>query len=77
MSKLTYAQRKSLPSSAFVFPKERKYPIHDIQHGRHALARGAQQAKAGYITKKQYALIRSAVKAKYGCAIKSLCLGTS
>ena len=41
-AKLTYAQRKALPASAFVFPKERKYPIHDRAHAINALARVQQ-----------------------------------
>ena len=37
MKGLTQRQRDSLPSSAFVFPKRRAYPIHDFGHGRLAL----------------------------------------
>ena len=37
--KLTSAERKALPATAFVFPKTRQYPIHDIAHARNALAR--------------------------------------
>lgn len=37
--KLTYEERKDLPSRDFVFPKERKYPIPDADHARNALAR--------------------------------------
>lgn len=40
--KLTYAQKKALPKSDFVYPKERKYPIPDESHARNALARVAQ-----------------------------------
>ena len=39
MSKLTYQERKHLPSKSFVFPKERKYPIQDEAHARDALSR--------------------------------------
>jgi len=38
MARLTYKQRKALKPSCFVFPKERKYPIHDINHARSALS---------------------------------------
>ena len=38
MARLTYKKRKALKSSSFVFPKERRYPIHDINHARSALA---------------------------------------
>ncbi len=36
---LTYAERQALPASAFVYPKTRQYPIHDVAHARNALAR--------------------------------------
>lgn len=36
---LTSKKRKSLPSTAFVFPKDRRYPIHDKSHAANALAR--------------------------------------
>jgi hypothetical protein len=39
MAKLTYKARQKLPKSAFVFPEEEKYPIHDEAHARNALAR--------------------------------------
>jgi hypothetical protein len=39
MSKLTYGQRKALPTSDFVEPGKRKYPIPDAAHGRDALSR--------------------------------------
>ena len=50
MAKLSYAKRKALKSSTFVFPKTRSFPIPDASHARNALARagakgGATQAK--------------------------------
>lgn len=39
MAKLTYGQRKSLPTSTFALPGERKYPLNDAAHARNALAR--------------------------------------
>lgn len=36
---LTSKDRKKLPSTAFVFPKEKRYPIHDRAHAANALAR--------------------------------------
>jgi len=45
--KLSYGARKKLPDSAFALPSKRKYPIHDKAHVRNALARAAQQIKAG------------------------------
>jgi len=38
MSVLTTKQREALPDSAFAIPEERKYPIHDKNHARAALA---------------------------------------
>jgi hypothetical protein len=38
---LTSKRRKSLPASAFVFPKDRRFPIHDRAHAVNALARSA------------------------------------
>ena len=43
MAELTSKQRDQLPSSAFVFPGERRYPIHDRAHGTNALARVTRQ----------------------------------
>ena len=57
---LSTDERKALPDSAFVFPKERKYPINDIDHARAALSMGAQHA-----TPSEYAKIKAAVKKKY------------
>jgi hypothetical protein len=42
MAKLTYAQRKRLPSSSFVFPEERAYPLDTEARARNALARASQ-----------------------------------
>lgn len=42
MAKLTAAKRKALPSSSFVEPGERKYPVPDASHARNALARVSQ-----------------------------------
>jgi len=36
---LTTKQREALPDSAFAIPEERKYPIHDKNHAKAALAR--------------------------------------
>lgn len=57
MSKLTSKQRKSLPGSAFVFPAERRYPIHDAAHARDALSRSSGTADEG--------AVRAAVKRRY------------
>jgi len=60
MAKLTTKARKNLSSDDFVFPKERRYPIHDKAHARNALARVAQ---FGSEYEKQK--VKSAVKKKY------------
>jgi len=44
---LTGKARKRLEDSDFALPGKRKYPIHDKAHVRNALARAAQQIKAG------------------------------
>ncbi len=59
MAKLTSKKRKSLPSSSFVFPKTRKFPIEDKNHARNALSRVG--AKGGEVETK----VRSAVHRKY------------
>ena len=60
MVKLTYQQRKRLKASSFVYPKERKYPIHDLAHARNALARVAQHG-----TPAEKRRVRAAVYKKY------------
>lgn len=61
MAKLTYKQKtKTLPSSDFVFPKKRKYPIPDKAHARDALARAAQN-----LTGRKLQKVRVAVHRRY------------
>ncbi len=57
MAKLSTKARNALPSSAFVFPEDRSYPIHDESHARNALARSAG--------KPEEAKVRAAVKRRY------------
>lgn len=54
---LSPAERAALPSSAFVFPGQRRYPIHDAYHAHLALlfSRGRPEAAA----------VRAAVAARY------------
>lgn len=49
LATLTAKARKALPSSAFVFPGARKYPIHDAAHARNALARSAGKPEAAAV----------------------------
>ena len=60
MARLTYKKRKSLSSKSFVFPKERRYPIHDINHARSALA---MVARFGDVLEKKR--VRAAVYRRY------------
>ena len=57
MATLTEAQRKGLPDSDFVFPETRKYPIHDVNHARDALARSSG--------KPEESTVRAAVERRY------------
>lgn len=50
MAKITYARRKSMKATSFVFPKgtkaapgKKKFPIHDKAHARQALSRAGQK----------------------------------
>jgi hypothetical protein len=60
LSTLTSKTRKGLDDSEFVFPKERRYPIHDLAHARNALARVSQHG-----TPEEKAKVRAAVKKRY------------
>jgi hypothetical protein len=60
MAELTYGARKKLKRGSFVFPGKRRYPIHDIAHGRNALARVSQFGSAG-----EKRRVRAAVYKKY------------
>jgi len=60
MAELTTKRRNALPDSAFVFPKQRKYPIDTIARARNALARVAQ-----YGTASEIAAVKRAVYKKY------------
>lgn len=53
-------QRNSLPDSAFVFPSERAYPIHDLAHARAALRLSGRDTPA------RRRKVISAVIARYG-----------
>jgi len=57
---LTTRARKNLSAGEFVFPKERKYPIHDKNHARNALARVSQFGSPA-----EQKAVRAAVHAKY------------
>jgi hypothetical protein len=54
---LSSGERKQLSAGAFVFPKERRYPIHDLAHARNALARASG--------KPEEARVKAAVYSRY------------
>lgn len=59
---------------SFVFPKDKRYPIPDVAHGRNALARVAQHG-----TPAEKAKVRRKVKAKFpsiGTGVKTSVKGS-
>lgn len=60
--RLTYAKRSRMRASSFALPKERKYPIPDVTHGRAALARVSQHG-----TRKEQAQVKKAVYRRFPC----------
>ena len=60
MGVLTIKQRNNLPDSAFAIPEERKYPIHDKNHARAALARVAE-----FGTPEEKERVRKAIANRY------------
>lgn len=65
MAKVSASQRKSLPDSAFAYPKQRMYLIHDKNHARLALAMAARKDSFGDV-----ATVRRAVARKFPDLIK-------
>jgi hypothetical protein len=59
MAKLTAARRRSIPTSEFGLPKQRKYPMEDREHAANAKARATQQVKKGRLSSAQAAKIRA------------------
>lgn len=59
-TELNAKKRKSLPTSDFALPKERKYPVDTKNRARNALARVSQ-----FGSNKEKAKVRSKVKRKY------------
>jgi len=53
--------RSRLPASAFVYPKQRKYPINTVGRARNALARASSSKNSG-----SYRTVAKAVRARYG-----------
>jgi HK97 family phage prohead protease len=64
---LTTKARNALPASAFVFPKERRYPIHNISHARNALARSSGKPEEAAVKRavyKKYPSLRPSSRAE-------------
>lgn len=55
MSTLNAKARKHIAPSNFVFPKDKRYPIHDISHARNALARSSGKPEEAAVKKAVYA----------------------
>ena len=55
MAVLTTKGRKHIKPSNFVFPKDKRYPIHDITHARNALARSSGKPEEAAVKKAVYA----------------------
>lgn len=66
MAKLKSEDRKSLKSSTFGLPKERKYPMPDKAHAVNAKARSTQMVKAGKLSPSKKAQIDAKANAKLG-----------
>lgn len=63
---LSSKSRNDLPASSFVFPGERRYPIHDLSHARNALARASgkpEEAKVKAAVYKRYPQLRKSEEA--------------
>jgi hypothetical protein len=58
---LSSRQRSRLPASAFVYPRQRLYPIDTPARARNALARAAQSRTRG-----RYQTVARAVRRRYG-----------
>jgi len=61
------SKRRSLPRSAFAYPRTRSYPIDTLARARNALARAAQRG-----TKGSYAHVAAAVRRRWGNKVKSV-----
>ena len=59
MAKLNASERKSIPSSKFALPAERKYPIEDKAHAANAKARATQMVERGKLSESAASRIRS------------------
>lgn len=58
MAALKAKARKALASSSFVYPSQRRYPIHDRAHAANALARARQSGSSAIYSKVHAAVCR-------------------
>lgn len=54
LAALTSKAREKLPDDAFVFPKDKRYPIQDLAHARNALARSSGKPEEAAVKKAVY-----------------------
>jgi hypothetical protein len=59
--------RRALPRSAFVYPKQRKYPINTLKRAKAALSYSARKDTSG-----SYSTVARAVRKRYGNKIASV-----
>lgn len=52
LATLTAKKRSNMPASDFVFPKQKRFPIHDRAHAANALARAANTPEYGQVKAK-------------------------
>lgn len=67
MAKLKARRRNALPASAFVYRKQRKYPIDTLRRARNALTRARQSNTFG-----SYSTVAKAVKRRWGSKVASV-----
>lgn len=65
MAKLTTAERKALPKSAFAGP-DKTYPVEDKSHARAAKSRASGAVNAGRMSKAEEARIDAKADRKLG-----------
>lgn len=65
MSKLSYSERKHLPSSDFAL-SGRRYPIEDKAHARDAKARASMSYHEGHLSAREKAIVDRKADRKLG-----------
>lgn len=70
MAKLTDAQRNALSANMFVFPKTKKYPVHDKAHAQAALMIGGRNFAKNKLSIADYNKIVKKVNTMWGFSAK-------